>query len=266
MVAALCQWLAGVFPCGWFAFPVGAVLAVAWLALLWVVWRERAGRAWVSALLAGPSLFVPMGMLALTCLLLGLTGRPRPDSWWFCAVLLAVLSQLWLVLLRGWRRRSHRWRFRLIHAGLFVALGAGFVGSADAGDWRMAVAVEGETRTGYGRDGAVTELPHALRLLEARTEHYANGAPRDFEARLLVDGKEPVSLRVNHPYALSWADEVYLVGFEPTFPGHAPLCIVAWVHEPWRPLVFVGILLLVVGSLLLFLGGPGRQGERRAGA
>ena len=257
--ALICQFAGGPFPCPWFSFPIDIAVLAVWGALLWVAQREKSMRSLTGWLTNRTALFTVLGVCALTCLSLGLTRHPEPSSWWFVALFVALISQLWLILLRGWRRG--RWRFILIHCGLLLTLVSGFMGGADAREWRMAVTAGTPTHTGYTKDGQAETLPNSLQLIDARTDFYdGSQTPREYAATLRLDDKQTITLRVGHPYAITMADNLYLVGLDTTASGGVPVCIVSRVHEPWSLAMKTGIITLMAGCLLLFAGGP-RKGE-----
>ena len=70
---------------------------------------------------------------------------------------------------------------------------------------------------------------------------------------------ERVTLRVNHPYARTLSEKIYLVSFSSSPQGER-YAIVEIVSEPWQWLSAVGIIMLIAGAMLLFIQGP-RKGR-----
>ena len=85
-------------------------------------------------------------------------------------------------------------------------------------------------------------------------EQSENGTPTHYEAQVMVDGTV-VPLRVNHPYARTISEKIYLVSF-PTSPSGERYAIVEIVNEPWQWLSATGIIMLLAGAMLLFIQGP----------
>jgi hypothetical protein len=82
-----------------------------------------------------------------------------------------------------------------------------------------------------------------------------DGMPDSYEVRLMVDDEE-VSLRVNEPYALSLVDDLYLVDYEHVSEGETVgYCILEIVRQPWKYMQWVGICMMMLGSVLLFAQG-----------
>ena len=96
----------------------------------------------------------------------------------------------------------NRWRFVLNHAGLWLALFAGVVGSAEEQTLRIPVFRDRPNNEAVTEEGITVLLPKQLQLNDFTVEHYPNGTPRHFFAEISIDGK-PARLEVNHPYAAS---------------------------------------------------------------
>lgn len=252
--ACLCQALFGGFPVDAFAFPVNVAVMLLWAVGSWVVWRERKP-AWLAALLLSPqTTLVLLAAFVAVCLVQGFCGDRLSSAWWFVAVVAALLTHLLFVTLRGVRRgRSRLVRFALIHLGLLLALGGGFWGAPDTHQWRMAVREDEPTREAVDGEGRMAYMGHELRLERFSTETYPDGTPKSHVAEIEIDGGGKATLAVNHPYALSWRDDLYLMGSTPHY------CIVAWVSQPWKYVQCAGVWMLMAGAVLLFVQGVGRK-------
>jgi hypothetical protein len=101
-------------------------------------------------------------------------------------------------------------------------------------------------------------IGNELLLNDFILERHENGAPSLYQADLLVDG-EPVRLKVNHPYSLSFGKDIYLVGYDTAAGENSEYCIMQIVDEPWRYGAFAGVLMMLLGAFLLFLQGPRRN-------
>lgn len=253
-VALLCQFLLPDFPTAFFAFPVNAALVLLAMVGLWILRKEKPTSP-VTRLLASPSTTsILLALLAASCLCLGLTSRPSPSSWWFFFLLTALFLHLLMVFYAGaFRKRPHRLRFILIHGGLLLALLGGFAGTPDTAEWRLPVGKEWPTRQAYTPQYGKIRLPHSLQLKDFDVTYYSNGMPQDFQAHLLLDSTKDITLSVNHPYALSPNDDLYLVDYEHV--AEPRFCIVQLVRQPWKYVQSTGIWLLLAGCVLLFAQG-----------
>lgn len=151
----------------------------------------------------------------------------------------------------------NRWRFVLNHAGLWLALFAGVVGSAEEQTLRIPVFLDRPNNEAVTEEGITVLLPKQLQLNDFTVEHYPNGTPRHFFAEISIDGK-PASLEVNHPYAASWGEDYYLTSYDMQ-SGQPQYCVVQIVREPLKYLMLAGIIMMLCGACLLFLAGPNVQ-------
>lgn len=174
--------------------------------------------------------------------------------------LFALLTHLGMITLRrGFRPGHNRWRFVLNHAGLWLALFAGVVGSAEEQTLRIPVFRDRPNNEAVSEERAKIYLPKELKLNDFTVEHYANGTPRHFFAEISIDGK-PARLEVNHPYAANWAEDYYLTSYD--VQSEQPrYCVVQIVREPLKYVMWLGVVMMLCGGCLLFLAGPNRQNK-----
>lgn len=153
-------------------------------------------------------------------------------------------------------------QFSLAGFGLWLALWVGMLGTADASVTHIMV-----PRNEYAR----TSLPFTLRLEDFRVTRYQTGEPMEYRAQVslqdqyfaedhpisgegLPDGRENAvfkTLRVNHPVNYK-GHQVYLMDYDVAKGDMTDYCIVMVTRQPWRWLVFAGILLLLAGALKTF--------------
>ena len=110
----------------------------------------------------------------------------------------------------------------------------------------------------YHDDGMMEHLLYDVILDNFRTETYENGVPSMYEASVRIGGDE-VNLRVNHPYPMTMAEDVYLV----SAGKDGRSCMIQIVRDPWKYGTVAGILLMLAGAFLLFAGGPRRRRNER---
>ena len=181
-------------------------------------------------------------------------------------VALLLQTVLLFVIMRGWRRPTAtgarlgaiRWRFLLLHVGLLVAVGSAFWGAPDVQTLRMKAYVGVPSQEAYFMDGRQTWLPYEVVLQDFDVQQYDNGVPSAYKATVEVDG-ESVEIEVNDPYARGFGEDVYLVGYDAAMGSDSSYCILEIVREPWKCMTVTGIIMLLIGALLLFIGGPDRR-------
>ena len=248
----------GSFPVDIFRFPLNILTLALWMMLMTMLYRGRAGNACARFMLSREATWLSLALVVAIGITLGLQRKPSSTAWPTVCSLLFVLSHLQFVILRGWRsKQGIRWRFSLTHIGLFLALGAGFWGAPDREQLRIPVH-RYPSNEAYTMEGEERRLPYTLELKDFRVEYSENGTPTHYEAQLMVDDTM-VTLRVNHPYARTISEKIYLVSFS-TSPSGEQYAIVEIVSEPWQWLSATGILMLLAGAMLLFIQGPRKRG------
>ena len=253
----LLEFCLGSFPVGIFRFPLNMLVLALWMVLMTMMYRGRGHSVCARFMLSREATWLSLGMMVAIGITLGLQRKPSSTAWPVVVSLLFVLSHLLLVILRGWRNgRGIRWRFCLTHAGLLLALGAGFWGAPDRVQLRMPVHPY-PSNEAFTMEGAPRILPYTIELADFVIEESENGTPTHYEAQIRVDDKL-VTLKVNHPYARTISEKIYLVSFSTTPQGER-YAIVEIVYEPWQWLSAAGIILLIAGAMLLFINGPKRK-------
>ena len=267
-LACGCQYFFGDFPSSFFAFPVNIAVMLLWLAVLWVLFKEKRDSAVSSVLLSFHTTVILLFAFLAACLVQGFSSVKLTGTWWFTAIVFALLSHLFMVIIRGSiRPRPFRARFLLNHAGLFLALAGGLFGSPDTQRWRTIVKLAEPVTEAVDTDGNLIRMPYRLQLTGFCVDSYRDGRPGNYEVTLTADDGTDIVLKVNHPYCLSWKDDLYLAGIKDvTDSGYGPVagsCIVEIVRQPWKYAQMAGILMLAAGAALLFIQGPAGRPRRR---
>ncbi len=277
LLSVVIQCAFGDFPFAFFAFPLDALLALFWIVGMAYAYKENRSSKFVQMWLAPQCTYWTLGWIIAGSLVIGLfpqlptaeaaerSGLPArlgfyhfTTSWIFVAGLFALLTHLGMITLRrAFRPGRNRWRFVLNHAGLWLALFAGVVGSAEEQTLRIPVFRDRPNNEAVTEEGITVLLPKQLKLNDFTVEQYPNGTPRHFFAEISIDGK-PARLEVNHPYAASWGEQYYLTSYDMQ-SGQPQYCVVQIVREPLKYLMLAGIIMLLCGACLLFLAGPNAQ-------
>ena len=265
------QLIFGNFEPKMFAFPINFALLASLIAVCAVVEREYGKKQWVKALRSTDLSIISLCLIAVWCVAGGCV--PQTDavsSGWlyrtgltqfatslpFVGLLALLLVQLTMIIIHRLRRPAQQWGFTFIaaHAGLWLALAAGLMGSADMKDLRC-IAMRGqETRTAYDKKGRINALPYAVELKDFRVERSeADHSVVQYEAAIALDG-ERISISVNNPHAATWQDKLYLVSYDHNAPDNeTAYCVLQIVRQPWQDPMCLGITLLLcgVGGMLL---------------
>lgn len=239
-----------------FAFPLNLLLAA--LLVVGLLWLRKSfpNSRVVRHLQSSAATIISVTLLILACIWVGLSGdRNFVQSVVFVVILLYIQSVLFVVTLRGWRCSDGkvRWRFLFLHAGLLLALGAGFWGSPDSSEYRIRLTVEETSREAYQMDGNKVILPYELSLDSMGIQYSDEGKMLDYEAFISVNGADPVLVAVNHPYGIRFGEDLYLVSVSDDS------CVLQIVREPWRYFALTGVIMMLAGAFLLFINGPKKR-------
>lgn len=277
LAVVIVQLLVGNVPYRFFAFPLNVLLAAVCMIVCRYLYNSYRDCRLVRFMMSGRATTLSLGAFMAGCLVIGLFPQLSPHeaaareglvarlgcydfmtSWIFVAILFFLLTHLGLITVRGvLRRKERRWRFGMTHAGLWLALFAGFCGSSDTQNLRLPVYREEPNRVAYAEDGRTVYLDYELRLLDFHADYYENGMPRQYEAVVDVGGEQAV-LHVNHPFAKGCGEDIYLTGYDTTRQEVA-YCVLQIVRQPWKYVQLAGICLMMAGAVALFIGGPKRK-------
>ena len=237
------------------AFPLNIILLLLWGTVLYLLWRSRKNSRIIRFLLSPAATYSSIGLFLVICLVIGMTGRRElTGTWPFAIFMLFFQTVLALVVLRGWKRGDGRirWRFLLLHVGLLTAVGFAYWGAPDSRTMRVQVYEGVPVSEAYTMEGKTVWLDYSLTLEDFTVSYGDDGQPSDYRAYVKVDD-EAIELRVNHPYSIRRGEDLYLSGYDLADKRY---CILQIVHEPWRYGALAGILMMLAGAMLLFIGGP----------
>lgn len=262
--AAALQLAFGDFPVAAFAFPVNAAVLFAAAAVLWVLFREKPSCTLSSWLISGNTSILLLSALAVSCLVLGLV-RQNPAgaesshgflgvrnivrTWWFIAIVIALMANLFMVIIS----RKTDLRFLLNHAGVLLALAGGFAGASDSSVMRAAVYRDKPSREAFRMDGTHEVLEYELSMSGFTVEDDGSGGVRNYMADVVVDDVE-TRIRVNHPYGRTLSEDIYLVSYDRS-GGEPQYCVLEIVRQPWKYVMWTGIVMMMAGAVLLFARG-----------
>ena len=178
-----------------------------------------------------------------------------------------VLIYVYVALILGeviLRRVTHltSWRrdipFLLNHLGLFLAMTTATLGNSDMQRLRM-VAMVGEPEwRALTQEGVVREMPLAIELKQFIMETYDDGSPKRFASEIQIltkSGKNiEATVDVNKPVEVEgW--KIYQYGYDTQMGARSQISILELVSDPWLPLVYTGIYMMLAGAVCMFIIG-----------
>ena len=256
-----------------FAWPAnGIVLAgfLALIALIFILRKKLYAFQFVSTYQAAIPALVYAVVLTI---IMGLTRQLKDGTWlnnmlsfWpfvliyvYMAVILGVIILRRLMHLSSWKRDVS---FLLNHLGLFIALITATLGNADMQRVKMITTVGEPEWRALTQQGAVKEMPIAIELKKFIMETYDNGSPKRFASEIQIltkTGKNiETTVDVNKPYEVDgW--KIYQYGYDTQMGDKSQISILELVSDPWLPLVYTGIYMMLAGAVCMFVIGGRRR-------
>ncbi|MBR3111044.1 MAG: cytochrome c biogenesis protein ResB, partial [Prevotella sp.] len=256
-----------------FAWPVNGFVFGGFLALIAIVFLLRK-KVYAFQFLSTYQAAIPAMAYAVTLtIIMGLTRQKVGGTWlndmlsfWpfvliyvYITVILGAVTLKRLYQIVNRKSSNRKWfdlTFLLNHLGLFLALTAATLGNADMQRLKMITAVGEPEWRALDANGVVKEMPLAIELKKFIMETYDNGSPKRFasEIQILTKTKKNIEtvIDVNKPYEVDgW--KIYQYGYDTQMGADSQISILELVSDPWLPLVYTGIYMMLAGTVLLIL-------------
>ena len=256
-----------------FAWPVNGIVLAGFLAMIVAVFLLRK-KVYAFRFIGSYQAAIPALVYAVALtIIMGLTRQTTNGSWLnnMLAFWPFVLIYVYVALILGeviLRRVTHltSWRrdlpFLLNHLGLFLAMTTATLGNADMQRLRMITGVGEPEWRALTEQGVVRELPLAIELKKFIMETYDDGSPKRFASEIQIltkSGKNiETTVDVNKPVEVEgW--KIYQYGYDTQMGAMSQISILELVSDPWLPLVYTGIYMMLAGAVCMFiLGGRKR--------
>ena len=266
-------------PVVWDAFrwPVNGVALTAFLVIIATIFLLRKKvygfqfigtyKAAIPALICAVVLTIVMGLTPQTTD--GTWLNDMLSFWPFVLIHVYIALILGLTVLRQFKTWAAAnfslltFRFSLLlHLGLFIAMTAATLGSADMQRLKM-ITMEGETEwRALTADQQVVEMPIAIELKDFTMETYDDGSPQRFASSIQIltqTGKNiQTTVEVNKPVEVDgW--KIYQYGYDTQMGPMSQTSIFELVSDPWLPLVYAGIYMMLAGAVCMLLSAIRRK-------
>ena len=259
-----------------FAWPANGIVLAGFLALIAVIFSLRK-KIYAFQFLGTYQAAIPaMGYAVVLTIIMGLTRQKVDGTWlnnmlsfWpFVLIYVYIDLILGLVILRQIRTAAANFslftlHFSLLsHLGLFLALTTATLGNADMQRVKMITAIGEPEWRALTQEGAVKEMPIAIELKKFVMETYDDGSPKRFASEIQIltkTGKNiETTVDVNKPYEVDgW--KIYQYGYDTQMGAQSQISILELVSDPWLPLVYVGIYMMLAGAVCMFFFGGVRR-------
>lgn len=282
-------------PVDWDAFrwPVNGIVMAVFLTLIATIFLLRK-KVYGFQFIATYKAALPALVYAvLLTIIMGLTPQQAPTPglsparegctwlnnmlsfWPFVLIYVYITLILGLTVLRQlktWAAASFSlftFRFSLLsHLGLFLALTTATLGNADMQRLKM-IAVKGEPEwRAMDQQRMIHEMPITIELKDFIMETYDDGKPKRYASEIQVltqTGKIiHTTIDVNKPVEVDgW--KIYQYGYDTQMGPMSQISILEVISDPWLPLVYTGIYLMLAGAVLMMLRSiPWKGGVRQA--
>jgi hypothetical protein len=123
----------------------------------------------------------------------------------------------------------------------------------------------GATITNWLCSGSMVMLPRYILLEKNLGLWLLKPEPKKYESEIVIKDKrgnlDTVSVEVNRPYkTLGWS--FYQIDYDEKMGPASNLSVIEAVYDPWLPFVYIGIMLMIAGSLYIFWLGRGVKREK----
>jgi len=262
-------------PVAWDAFrwPVNGVVLAGLLAVIAIIFLLRK-RVYALQFIGTNKAAIPALVYAVVLtIIMGLTRQEVNGTWlnsmlsfWpfvlIYVYIAVILGQVVLRQLKTWAAAKFsifHFPFSILsHLGLFLAMTTATLGNADMQRLKM-ITVKGEPEwRALTSQQQIVEMPIAIELKEFIMETYDDGSPRRFasEVQILTQtGKNiQTTVEVNKPVEVDgW--KIYQYGYDTQMGAMSQTSILELVSDPWLPLVYTGIYMMLAGAVCMFLFG-----------
>ena len=152
--------------------------------------------------------------------------------------------------------------FLLNHLGLFLAMTTATLGNADMQRLKMVTVVGEPEWRALTPEGAIHEMPLTIELKKFIMETYDDGSPKRFasESQILTKSGKNIetTIDVNKPAEVEgW--KIYQYGYDTQMGAMSQISILELVSDPWLPLVYTGIYMMLGGAVCMFVFGSRRK-------
>ena len=256
-----------------FAWPANGIVMAGFLTLIAAMFLLRK-KVYVFQFIGTYQAAIPAMVYAVALtIIMGLTRQQVGGTWlnnmlsfWpfvlvyvYIAVILGIIILRRLMNLRSWKRDVS---FLLNHLGLFIALTTATLGNADMQRVKMITTIGEPEWRALTQEEAVKAMPIAIELKRFIMETYDDGSPKRFASDIQILTKTGKNIEtivdVNKPYEVDgW--KIYQYGYDTQMGAQSQISILELVSDPWLPLVYVGIYMMLAGAVVLLLQGNNKK-------
>lgn len=244
------------------AWPVNGIVLAGFLALIAAVFLLRK-RVYAFRFIGTYQAAIPTLVYAvLLTIIMGLTRQTENGTWLNNMLVFwpFVLIYVYMAVILGVTilRRLNNIPFLLNHLGLFIAMTTATLGNADMQRLKMMTMVGEPEWRAMAQNGAIREMPLTIELKQFIMETYDDGSPKRFASEIQIQTKSgkkiEATVDVNKPVEVDgW--KIYQYSYDTKMGAMSQISILELVSDPWLPLVYTGIYMMLAGAVCMFLKG-----------
>ncbi|MBO4673242.1 MAG: cytochrome c biogenesis protein CcsA [Bacteroidaceae bacterium] len=263
----------GVGPVDWDAFrwPVNGIVLAGFLVLVAIIFLLRKkvyGFQFIGTYKAAIPALVYAVVLTIV---MGLTNQEVNGTWWnnmlsfwpfvlIYAYIAVILGQIILRRTLNSKRSTLNLKrdipFLLNHLGLFLAMTTATLGNADMQRLKMMTVKGDPERRALTQEQQIVEMPFVIELKEFIMETYDDGKPKRFASDIQIQTKTgeiiQTTVEVNKPVEVDgW--KIYQYGYDTQMGAMSQTSILELICDPWLPLVYTGIYMMLAGAVCFIL-------------
>ena len=245
-----------------FAWPVNGIVLAGFLALIATVFLLRK-RVYAFRFIGTYQAAIPTLIYAvLLTIIMGLTRQTENGTWLNNMLVFwpFVLIYVYMAVILGVTvlRRLNNIPFLLNHLGLFIAMTTATLGNADMQRLKMITMVGEPEWRAMAQNGAIREMPLTIELKQFIMETYDDDSPKRYASEIQIQTKSgkmiETTVDVNKPVEVDgW--KIYQYGYDTKMGAMSQISILELVSDPWLPLVYTGIYMMLAGAVCMFLKG-----------
>ena len=256
-----------------FAWPANGIVLAGFLAIIAIVFLFRK-KVYAFQFIGTYQAAIPAMVYAVVLtIVMGLTRQQVNGTWlnnmlsfWpfvlvyvYIAVILGVVTLKRIISLTSHHSPlTSNIAFLLNHLGLFIALTTATLGKADMQRVKMITTIGEPEWRALTQEGVVKEMPIAIELKRFIMDTYDDGSPKRFASEIQIltkSGKNiETTVDVNKPYEVDgW--KIYQYGYDTQMGAQSQISILELVSDPWLPLVYTGIYMMLAGAVCMFVIG-----------
>ena len=256
-----------------FAWPANGIVLAGFLAIIALIFLFRK-KVYAFQFIGTYQAAIPAMVYAVVLtIVMGLTRQQVNGTWlnnmlsfWpfvlvyvYIAVILGVVTLKRIISLTSHHSPlTSNIAFLLNHLGLFIALTTATLGNADMQRVKMITTIGEPEWRALTQEGVVKEMPIAIELKRFIMDTYDDGSPKRFASEIQIltkSGKNiETTVDVNKPYEVDgW--KIYQYGYDTQMGAQSQISILELVSDPWLPLVYTGIYMMLAGAVCMFVIG-----------